>query len=80
MNVSKAWLTEGDAGLFNLSINTMIDENKPHMKPLCYTLEFPECPTPDHPRQQTITIGLLDDNDLLLIKRAIDQMIGGVIL
>ena len=76
MNVNKSWITMGDAGLATLSINTLIDETKPHMKPLAKTIIFPAVPTKEDPKKQTITIGLFDREDLLKIKETIDNYVG----
>jgi hypothetical protein len=78
MNITKAWVTPREYSTCTLSINTILDEFKPHMKPDANILVFPAEPTPEHPKQQTITIGLLDEEDLWKIKKAVDKILLGL--
>lgn len=72
MTLKKAWLTEGDASLSSLSL-----ESAEPMPEYCrihaHEHLFPAEPTPSHPLRHVINIGLFSFDDLIAIRDAINK-------
>jgi hypothetical protein len=68
--IKKVWVTDHDANLVALSIESEHVIEK-HMRVKVYEAEFPEVPSVRNPLRHTISISLLDDDDLEKILKAI---------
>ena len=74
MLISKVWFTEHGSDLVMLS---MAVADPTGIGPDAESRTFPVNPTPEHPLRKTIIVGLLDTEDLLLLKEAIDKELYG---
>lgn len=68
--IKKAWITEHDADLVALTIESEHVHEK-HMRVKAYEMEFPEVPSPRHPLRHVVNISLLDEEDLKVMLLAI---------
>lgn len=69
--IKKVWVTKQESGLVSLSLES-ITPIPEHMRLKVKELAFPEKPTKEHPKRHTITISLLDIEDLELIQDTIN--------
>ena len=74
MQISKVWFTEHGADLVMLSM-AVADPTSPG--PDVESRTFPAVPTPEHPLRKTLMVGLLDTEDLLMLKAAIEKELYG---
>jgi hypothetical protein len=70
--LKKAWVTEHDAGLAMLSLEC---SNPGGAGPHCDERTFPAKPSPEHPMRRVIVVGLLDEDDLILIRDTINEIL-----
>lgn len=64
MNLKKCWITDQGADLVTLSFES---EHTDFKKLRVRENDFPDNPTPEHPKRHTISLGMLDSDDLLKI-------------
>lgn len=70
MTIKKVWLTEIANGLFTMTLET--ESPSPDVaKIVTRTFRFPIEPSPEHPLRETTSVGLFDDEDLLMISDAL---------
>lgn len=68
--IKQVWITEHDANLVALSIESTHVHQK-HMRVKVYEAEFPDVPSTRHPLRHVVNISLFDENDLKKILLAI---------
>jgi hypothetical protein len=68
--IKQAWITDHDANLVALSLESSNVKEK-HMRVKAYDMEFPEVPSKNNPLRHTVSISLLDEEDLKKILAAI---------
>jgi len=73
--IKDAWITEHDSGLVALSLESAHVKEK-HMRIHAYDWEFPDVPSERHPKRHTVSISLLNEDDLNVILRAICKYLG----
>lgn len=64
------WIVHQDANLVSLSLESKNVKEK-HMRIKVYQAEFPEVPSEKYPLRHTVSISLLDEEDLHKILKAI---------
>jgi hypothetical protein len=74
MMIKNAWITPHDGGLASLSIESQ------HVSPVykrAHVTEavFPANPTPEHPERHVVGLSLLDIEDFVTLRNAIDTHI-----
>jgi hypothetical protein len=73
--IKKVWITEHDANLVALTIESTHVVEK-HLRVKAYSMEFPEVPTERNPLRHTVNISLLGKEDLEKILVAICNHLG----
>lgn len=68
--IKQAWITYHDSKLVALSLESENAKQK-HRRIKVYEAEFPEVPTEKYPLRHTVSISLLDEDDLQIILKAI---------
>jgi len=68
--IKQVWIVDHDADLVGLSIESNHVKEK-HMRIKVYEAEFPEVPSVRHPLRHSVSISLLDEDDLKKILVAI---------
>lgn len=74
--MKSAWIAPYEAGL----VSIVIESEHPEIEYKRIRIRdsvFPVTPTPDHPLRHTVNIGLLDRDDLFLLRDTIDIYLGG---
>jgi hypothetical protein len=76
-NLKKAWLTESHilGTGWTLSLESAKVEQE-YERLIVSQSNFPDEPSDKHPKRHTVVIGLLDSEDLLKIKQAIEFTLG----
>ena len=73
--IKKVWITEHDASLVALTIESLhVTEKFRRVK--FHEYEFPEVPSKNNPLRHTVSISLLDEEDLTTILVAIAKHLG----
>lgn len=70
--IKKAWITEHDAGLVALSIESANPEAD-YTRITAVGMLFPAEPSSEHPLRHTVAIALLDEDDLRMIRDVINE-------
>lgn len=73
--IKKVWITDHDSDLVALSLESEHVKEK-HMRIKVYEWEFPEVPTEKYPLRHSVSISLLDEEDLKKILVAICKYLG----
>lgn len=68
--IKAVWITEHDTRLCALSIESEHVKEK-HMRVKVHQMEFPEVPSKNNPLRHSISLSLLNDDDLIIILKAI---------
>jgi hypothetical protein len=74
MMIKNAWITPHDAGLASLSIESQ-HVSPAHMRAHVTEAVFPANPTPEHPERHVVGLSLLDIEDFVTLRNAIDTHI-----
>lgn len=75
MSLKSAWLTAWPTSdLFTLSLESKMPENE-NLRIRVRDLEFPGKPTKKNPLRHTIVIGVMDLDDLRLLRDVIDRFL-----
>ena len=70
--IKKVWITQHDSELVALSLESEHVKEK-HMRVKAYEWEFPEVPSKNNPLRHTVSVSLLNEDDLKKILVAICQ-------
>ena len=71
--LKKVWLTELGRQIYSLSIESA--SLVQHEKLSIREMEFPNNPTPEHPKRHVVNIGLLGYDDLAQLHYEIEQIL-----
>ena len=69
--LKKVWITKNCERLYSITL----ESSDPELPINAACMKFPNLPTPQHPLRHTTNIGLLNIDDLLDIRNAIDEFL-----
>jgi hypothetical protein len=76
MAIKQVWITEFDAGLVSIAMESAIVEPE-HMRLKVEEQEFPDKPTKRNPKRHTCNVGLLSIEDLQMLRDEITRYLNG---
>ena len=76
MILKKAWITQHDAGMVGITLESTSPETD-YKRVSATSNLFPVNPTKERPLRHTLSIGLLDADSLYLIEKAISEYLHG---